>query len=42
MTVKETRGGVRTALLTLRDAVSDGAFDHAMSQLPDDFQKVTE
>ncbi|MEU7694088.1 DUF2267 domain-containing protein [Microbispora hainanensis] len=42
LTEEEARGGIRAVLLTLRDAVPDETFDHAMSQLPAEFQQAAE
>ncbi|GIH72453.1 DUF2267 domain-containing protein [Sphaerimonospora thailandensis] len=40
LTVEETRGGVSAVLLTLREAVAGEAFDHAMAQLPSEFEQA--
>ncbi|MFC0861880.1 DUF2267 domain-containing protein [Sphaerimonospora cavernae] len=40
LTVAETRGGVSAVLVTLREAVAGEAFDHAMAQLPSEFERA--
>lgn len=42
LTVQEATGGVRAVLTTLRETIPDEVFDHAMSQLPGDFQEMVE
>ncbi|WP_344978330.1 DUF2267 domain-containing protein [Streptosporangium fragile] len=42
LTMREATAGVRAVLTTLREAVDDEAFAHAMSQLPGEFQEMAE